>query len=99
MQKKMSELVTGDIVTVQLGLRVRVEELKSRELTASYDEDIREGLISEGHKPYVYWTVGTVVNATEAIANGFPRGYLTAKDGQFFWTVAGNDRRVVNVED
>jgi len=97
MQKKMSELVTGDVVTVQHGLKVRVEELHSRELTASYEEDIREGLISEGHKPFTYWTVATVLNFAEAV--NFPRGYLTAKDGKFFWTLAGNDRRTVHVND
>ena len=97
MQKRMSELVTGDIVTVQHGLKVRVNELESREITGTFEQDIREGLISEGLEPYAYWTVGTVLNVSEAVNNGFPLGYLTAKDGEYFWTVAGNDRRVVNV--
>lgn len=99
MHKKMSELVTGDVVTVQHGLRVRVEELQSRELLGIGEQDIREGLLKEGLEPKTFWTVGTVLNAQEAIENGFPRGYLTAKDNGFTWVVAGNARRTVKVED
>lgn len=99
MKKKMSELVTGDVVTVQYGLKVRVEALESRALREGTSEaGIREGLIQEGHKPFIYWTTGTALNVAEAIENGFPNGYLGRKGDTRTWVIAGNDRRIVEVE-
>lgn len=87
MKKKMSELVTGDVVTVQHGLRVRIEEVKNN------SQYLQEGEL------LVTWSVGTALNVEEAIANGFPNSYLGRDGERRTWQVQGNDRRIVEVED
>lgn len=84
---KASDLKTGDIVLTH-GLRVRLNEVKQ---APAHDQ--QEDLIAEGLSPMVTWSVGTVLNAEEAVKDGFPNGYLgTAADGTRTWQVQSNDR-------
>jgi hypothetical protein len=98
-RKPTGELVPGDVVSAH-GLKVRINEVCKRELLAGgFEEDLREGLIQEGKEPFVYWSVGTVLNYREAIESGFPKGYLGKADGEFTWVIQGNARALWTVED
>lgn len=86
MRKVTSELVTGDVVHAH-GLRVRIEEVKNN---SQYRQD---------GELLVTWSVGTVLNAEEAIKNGFPNGYLGRDGERRTWQIQGNDRAIWTVED